>query len=126
MFDRTYIHRSEGPSHVTVEEKRAPTDDSVRLLREMEGKAREQVVEALRITSASVEAVVHRYDDPMDMKTHFKIHYKVNGQQRECTLWTDDRAEISEKLEAIWKKVAEDLAAFFVEGMARNVGKRLF
>ncbi len=123
MFNRTFIHHTDasGPSHVTVQHQHAPTDESVRLLREMEAKAREQVVEAMRITSASVEAVVHRYDDPMDMKTHFKIHYKLNGVQREVKLWTEDRAKIEEKLDDIWKRLAEDIAAVLVESMVRKV-----
>ena len=125
MFNRTYIHHTDarGPSHISVEEKRAPTDESVRLLREMEDKAREQVVEAMRLTSASVEAVVHRHDDPMDLKTHFKIHYKLNGIPREVKLWTEDRAKIEEKLDAIWKRIAEDIAAVLVENFARTINR---
>ena len=124
MFDTTYIKA--GPSHVSVsvEEKRAPTDESVRLLREMESKAREQVVEALRIESCGVEAVVHRLDVPLDLRSKFAIHYKVNGVKRECYADADWQARPEEHLEAIWKKLASDLAAYLVGGIAKTVIRR--
>ena len=121
MFDKTYFQA--GPSHVSVgiTEKRAPTDESVRLLREMEGKAREQVEQALRIESCCVEVVVHRQDDPMDAKTKFAIHYKVNGQKRKCYAAADWQANISENLDAVWKALAEDLAAYLIGGVTKQV-----
>lgn len=120
MFDTYQV----GPRSIDVMhvEKRAPTDESVRLLREMEGKAREQVVEALRLTSASVEAVAWRYDDHLNIKTHFAIHYKLNGQKREVKLSVDDyKSSIDEQLDAIWKAVAEDMASMLVGSVARTV-----
>ena len=49
MFD-TYVTRREPhyPQTINKHEHRAPTDDSVKLLREMEEKARDQVVESYR------------------------------------------------------------------------------
>lgn len=123
MFDSYQV----GPRHIDVThvEKRAPTDESVRLLREMEGKAREQVVEAMRLTSASVEAVAHRYDDQMSLKTHFLIHYKLNGAKREVRLSVEDyKSSVEEQLEAIWKAISEDIASVLVGGVARQVIRR--
>ena len=111
--------------HKTVTEKRAPTDESVRLLREMEAKAKDQVIEAMRLTSSSVEAVAHRYDNPMDMRTHFLIHYKLNGQKREVRLHIEEyKSSIEEQLDAIWKAIAEDMAAVLVGDVARTVVRR--
>lgn len=122
MFDTYQVGpRSIDVNH-TVTEKRAPTDESVRLLREMEGKARSEVVEAMRLTSASMEAVAHRYDSAMDLTTHFAIHYKLNGIKREVKLFVEDyKASIEEQLDAIWKAVAEDIARVLVGGVARQV-----
>ena len=121
MFDRTFVRA--GPSHVSVsvEEKRAPTDASVQLLREMETAAKDKVTQALRIESCGVEAVVHRHDDPMDCKTMFAIHYKVNGQQRKCYASADWQGDVRENLDAVWKSLAEDLAAFLMNGLTKGV-----
>jgi hypothetical protein len=121
MFDSYYLRAH--PSHVTVShtEKRAPTDDSVRLLREMESAAKDQVVQSLRIESCGVEAIVHRQDNPMDAKTMFAIHYKVNGVQRKCYADADWQADARENLQAVWKALAEDLAAYLIGGLAKQV-----
>lgn len=118
-----YYHVRSSPSHVSVhhEEKRAPTDESVRLLREMEAKAREQIEQSLRIESCGIEAIVHRQDDPMDAKTRFAIHYKVNGHQRKCYASGDWKADAMENLEAVWKALADDLAAYLMSGIAKQV-----
>lgn len=52
MFD-THIHRTTAaPAYPqTVHEHRAPTDESVRLLDEMEFKARERIIHAIRCDS---------------------------------------------------------------------------
>ena len=123
MFDRTYVQR--GPSHVSVsvEEKRAPTDESVRLLREMEAKAMQNVVESLRLTSADVEAVAHRYDSHMDVRSFIKIHYKVNGTPRQCTVETEHLASIHQQIDKVWKALADDLAAYLMGNVLKSIGK---
>lgn len=55
MFNRTYIQH--GPSRVEVNEHRAPTDESVRLLREMEETARKSVIETYRVEGNHLEGV---------------------------------------------------------------------
>ena len=114
MFDRTYI--APGPSSVSVrvEEKRAPTDESVRLLREMEEKARASVVESMRLTSAGVEVVAQRYDDHSSLRTFIGIHYKVNGKQRSCKVEMDYKQPLHGQHETVWKALADDLAVFLV------------
>ena len=121
MFDTTYVQRGPSSVSVHVEEKRAPTDESVRLLREMEAKAKDQVVQSLRIESCGVEAVVHRYDDPMDSQTRFAIHYKVNGHQRKCYAKVDWQADIQERMDVVWKALADDLAAYLMAGLTKKV-----
>jgi hypothetical protein len=121
MFDRYYLRASPSSISVSVDEKRAPTDESVRLLREMEDAARTQVAQSLRIESCGVEAVVHRQDNPMDAKTMFAIHYKVNGVQRKCYAAVDWQADIRERLDTVWATLAKDLAAYLIGGIAKPI-----
>lgn len=66
MFD-THIHRKESPYpqsiHVKSEEHRAPTDDSVRLLQEMQDKARDSIVLAMRTESNGFKCLTHVFTD---------------------------------------------------------------
>jgi hypothetical protein len=80
-----------------------------------------QVAQSLRIENCGVEAIVHRQDDPMDGKTRFAIHYKVNGHQRKCYAAVEWRAEVKENLEAVWKALADDLAAYLMAGVVKTV-----
>jgi hypothetical protein len=121
MFDSYYLRASPPHISVNVREERAPTDASVRLLREMEDKAKDQVEQSLRIQSCGVEAVVHRHDNQMDAKTVFAIHYKINGERRKCYAESEWRADARENLEAVWKALADDLAAYLIGGVAKQV-----
>jgi len=89
MFDRTqvYLHRgNQGPSHISVTktEKRAPTDESVRLLREMEDAAKGQVLAAVRVENTPVDGVLHVMRDQMSDLMRFSCVFKVNGKRLEA------------------------------------------
>jgi hypothetical protein len=121
VFDRTYVTRGDSHISASITEKRAPTDESVKLLGEMERAAKDRVIQSLRIESCGVEAVIHRHDNPMDAKTHFIIVYKVNGNQRQCRVMVDWDSEIQDKLDTVWKALADDLAAYLMNGIAKTV-----
>lgn len=126
MFDRYVL----GPRSMDVAvhhtERRAPTDESVRLLKEMEAAARAKVVEAMRIESNTVKAVVHRHMDNFDQRMIFKIHYAVNGHKREVTVGIEDtRATIESRLEVLWKALADDIAGYIMgEVVAKEVYRK--
>lgn len=121
MFDRINLGPRSMDVSVHQTEQRAPTDESVRLLKEFEDKARDKVVESLRLTNNTVEAVIHRFDDPMDQTTKFFIYYKINGEKREVRCSVDDyKSEVRDRLDAIWTAVAEDMTRFM---LGKAVGK---
>jgi hypothetical protein len=121
MFD-TYIHRHQhGPERVTVEEKRAPTDASVALLKDMEAAAKAKVVESIRLTDCPVEAVVHRHNDPMDCRSFVSIHYSINGRKRKCMVEMDWDAKLMDQLDKVWKALGEDIAALLMEHHAKTI-----
>jgi hypothetical protein len=68
---------------VTVHEHRAPTDQSVRLLREMEQAARDQVVQAIRLENSPIDCVVHAQDNAMTGDRDFYAFVRINGRRLE-------------------------------------------
>lgn len=84
MFGRdvynTYVDR--GPSYVNVTEKRAPTDDSVRLLKEMEDAARKKITESTTVSNTEFTCKLHKYHDPVNCADNYAVIYTLNGQQR--------------------------------------------
>lgn len=88
MFDRNHLHLHDhgGPSHISVTktEKRAPTDESVRLLREMESAAKGQVLASVRVENTPVDGVLYVMEDFMSDQTIFACVFKVNGKRLEA------------------------------------------
>jgi len=103
---------STGPSHVDVHEHRAPTDDSVKLLREMEEKARNQIVGAF-VTNKDNDfdgAVVYMRPSVMSADYNVYTRFKLNGQEYEFKEVVTDIAFHMSKEEA-YRKLAEKLSA---------------
>lgn len=65
----------------TVHEHRAPTDESVRLLKEMEEKAERKLVESIHVGDTLVECVIHVWQDHASDCTRVRAVFKINGKQ---------------------------------------------
>jgi hypothetical protein len=84
MFDRAnYTTIGSGPTYVTktVTENRAPTDESVRLLKEMEEKAREKIIESIAVRDCQVECQILFERGYVDRSNHYTIVYSMNGER---------------------------------------------
>lgn len=110
MFD---VHRYERHQHnhtTTIKEQRAPTDESVRLLREMEQKARDSVLQSVRVKDCPVDAVVHVHEDLLNGRTLFKVIYQINGARREVDAAVEIGAEWQETAGHLIDALAKDIA----------------
>lgn len=64
-----------------VVEHRAPTDESVRLLREMEAEAERKLLSSVRVGDTSFECVVHEYISPADGFSHtWRAIFSLGGK----------------------------------------------
>ena len=79
MFD-TYVMRTGGSQHHTITENRAPTDESVRLLKEMEKAAQDKLLGSIRLENCPIDCVIHSYKDSFGLDLQFIVRLKVNGQ----------------------------------------------
>ena len=71
--------RSDHHHHHNVVEKRAPTDESVALLREMEKAAREQVDKAIRLQANGFECVAQSYRDAASDDVVIVVRFMLAG-----------------------------------------------
>lgn len=122
MFDRTYVQK--GPSHLSVNaritEKRAPTDESVRLLREMESAARSEVDRAIRLESNNFKAVLWVARDVMTDDTIFRVHFDWNGEACKAELAWPSRRGTQGLGDAIQAQIAKELAATVLHSLSRD------
>lgn len=65
--------------NVNVTEKRAPTDESVRLLKEMEKAAREKVLDTIVVADTSFECKIHKMYDGMNDQDVYGVVYSLGG-----------------------------------------------
>lgn len=130
MFD-SYAIRSGDQHHShthTVTEKRAPTDESVRLLSEMEAAAREKVLNAVRLENCPIDGIAFEWcDSHMDLKRQFFLRAKLNGRPLEVrydhNMMRGDKAEITEGL---LKATAEAVAAQILDNALKALNMSKF
>ena len=117
MFDKDFAIYSTsnyyGPSKIEVTEKRAPTDESVKLLKEFEEKAIEKIVSSTRVQDNDFEYMVHSAKDYMNSGYKFMIVYSLNGNKRKIDYEYNPRYDInpSEAVAGVVKTLSEDIAS---------------
>lgn len=97
-----------------VREHRAPTDESVRLLRDMEAKARDQIIEAVHVGDATFECVVHTTRFAEDQSTRLMAIFSLNGKRmtveyREQDWRADKQAMLKGLRDAMAEKIATEI-----------------
>jgi hypothetical protein len=115
MFNRTNVFLSEQPSYgyAEIKEVRAPTDDSVRLLREMEEKAREQVLKTVRLEDNVLKSVIHTYRNPLSCDVKFCVQLELNGRRLEKIIttseWETHEQQMVKLFDSISKLIANEI-----------------
>lgn len=85
MFNRTFVipvPATQTHYHTTTE-KRAPTDESVRLLKEMEQAAQSKVDQSIRLEVNGFECVVHVFRDYPNDLIHARAQFALAGRVRQ-------------------------------------------
>ena len=124
MFD-TYRVQA-GPSHIDVThnvvEKRAPTDQSVALLKEMEQAARDKVIESLRLPGNTFHAQLHWQTDRLDDTTKFLVVFDLNGKRIETRYdHTRPLEHPTDVVQTLIEAVAKDIAREILAPCAREL-----
>lgn len=79
MFDNNIV--GQGPRYVEVTENRASTDESVRLLKELEREAEKKIIEAVRVENSIIDCVVHSHNDMFSGDSNFTAIASINGKK---------------------------------------------
>jgi len=117
----------------TVTEKRAPTDESVRLLREMERAAADSVIGAIRLENTVMSAVIYHQTRNFGLDECYACIFQLNGKRHQADFVTDDRASRDDVItgirDAIAKEVANAIASSAIKAMdpmlrAHSIGRR--
>ena len=114
MFDT--IRVGGGTHHHSVIERRAPTDESVRLLREMEEAAEKRVLERGELRSNELNVRWSIYHDRVDLDgITVNCRWKLNGVERTfefpmCrNMYQDPKSKFIEIRDRLTEKIAEEV-----------------
>lgn len=122
MFDRYDIQA--GPTRVDVHEERheyrAPTDESVRLLMDMEEAARRKLMAVLRLDNNLFKATVHIFRAPLEGKNKITIRYQLNGQDFDRTFDLDYTDDPRKMIEGIRRDLIVALSDIVTEEVVRQ------
>ena len=102
-----------------VTEKRAPTDESVRLLREMEKEALNKIIKNIDLSNNQFYARLLVFEDPLNFNSKGKVLFSLNGKTHELNV----SFGFLESKEDMIKMCYEELAKYIAREILRSVSK---
>jgi len=113
MFD-THIHKRIElvPTTVHQHEHRAPTDQSVQLLKEMETAAQKKLISVTRLDDNMLKAEWHRFRTPASPCNWLAIRVKINGSEHTMEMELPWAVETEDAVgDFVYRQVADRLSA---------------
>lgn len=100
--------------NVTI--NRAPTDESVRLLKEMESEARKKIIDSVRVDSMGLKCSVFIEKDEINDQTIVNIVYTVDGKRNVCAVNIGLGIDVNSAIAKIIDALAKDISTTLVAG----------
>ena len=131
LFSTTYNHHEVAPAYpqrVTVTENRAPTDESIKILRDIEERARGHVLQTFQVENHVVDGVVVVFQmSASDFQKKAYIRFRINGKDfsfaevmPEGALALDRRQAIEMFFKAVREAIFKAILPPLAEEMQRS------
>lgn len=102
-----------------VTEKRAPTDESVRLLREMEKEALNKIIHNIDLSNNQFSARLLVFEDLLNCNTKGKVLFSLNGKKHELSV----SFGVLDLKEDMIKTCHDELAKYIAREILMSVSK---
>lgn len=103
----------------THKEYRAPTDESVKLLKEFQEKAQKEVIKSVRLDNNDFKAVIQHYRDYSSCDTKLRAVFELNGRREVLDMVI--RAEMQDPVVEILKAMSDRIAEKMLMGCAKDL-----
>ena len=125
MFDNYYAQtRTEYINKdVNVKEYKAPTDESVKLLNEMQEKTLANIIKQFSVQDNDFNFGVMSYKNPIRYTTEVLVKFTLNRKQYEVKTDVDEFKDRDGQIKDIYKAVCDKLAVIFTEGVLHSLQK---
>ena len=107
----------------TVHEHRAPTDQSVALLREMERQAADEVIKSVRVADTLIDGVLHRMYDHISDVDRYRCVLKINGKRLVADYEQRYGLDRDAALIGVRDAIAQEIANAIMPGLVKSLGK---
>ena len=108
--DKVIINKHYNTNDTTVIQKRAPTDESVKLLKEFEEKAESKFCERIDIKTNLLDYTILEYAECLDhWGSKFRYFVKINDKDYQGDIQLD-RYEIMKQPMLLFQEIQKDLA----------------
>lgn len=111
MFDRYLVQPTGQSVYKTVTERRAPTDESVKLLREMEAAAKSEVEKTVRLDFNGFKVVGQFMTEPWNDQDRAVIKFDFNGRSVKADVVLERYETVDQRVEKIGNRIKDVLAA---------------
>lgn len=121
-----HFHNYNIKSNTYVEEKRAPTDESVRLLKEMEAEAKQKIVDSITVSNTEFECNVQSVIEPLNDETVYYVSYRMNGKKGflKVPIKNWQRPTDIEVMIKVRDELAKDIASNMIDQVLRSAQSR--
>ena len=114
MFDRIINDGTRFPSKLEINEKRAPTDESIKLLREMEKKSQDNVLSRYIIDNNVLHVtLIEKQRDVCSSDRVYYVVFKLNHEEYKIRVSESDMdrklMNDEQRIWLIFEKVAEEI-----------------
>lgn len=115
MYNHYHRHSYGCPTRLDIHEYRAPTDESVRLLKEMESKSEEKIVNSIKVGNTDIELVIHKEFDGLSGSDFLISVTRINNKSimvKTVQDYKDDSISLLKKhIEDVGKRIALEILA---------------
>jgi len=134
MFDTVHSHHHTHhglPSYptkvdVTIKEHRAPTDESVKLLKELEDKALSRILGTLKLESTPFDCRVYPMLSVLGDGIKFVVLYKIGALGPFGRAWDMDSMQRLEHEVSTWDKPSMDkIVESLLDALAKDIAKTM-
>ena len=117
-------HTSTSKSYVT--ETRAPTDESVRLLKEMEAEAKQKIVDSITVSNTEFECNIQSVIGTLNDETVYYVSYRMNGKKGflKVPIKNWQRPSDIEVMIMVRDELAKDIASNMIDQVLRSAQSR--
>ena len=132
MFNKTFITQApDYPQRITVNEHRAPTDESVNILRDAEDRAQKVIVQSTRVENCPIDVVLHQMVDHLNGSQKFACIFNLNGKKHRVDY--EHFSKVSEpaaddrlaKARGVRDAIAKEIATALTEPLLKHFDSRI-